>query len=152
VDAVEFIPRFLLHVLPQAFTRIRHFGLSAGRNVKTKLQTALASRTALTPPPQTLASAAAEKDGRPWWRRLLDRTGIDILESAPLGGAGGLCAAATCNQNSRDDTHNRLTFTIVRSSRSAAGLTLQDGACAIPSPAHTRGPGQAPVARRGAGR
>jgi hypothetical protein len=49
LEAVEFIRRFLLHVLPQAFTRIRHFGLCAGRNVQTKLQTARTVLTALTP-------------------------------------------------------------------------------------------------------
>jgi len=32
LDAVEFIHRFLLHVLPQGFVRIRHFGLLANRN------------------------------------------------------------------------------------------------------------------------
>jgi putative transposase/transposase-like zinc-binding protein len=38
VDADEFIRRFLLHVLPSRFVRIRHFGLLAARNVTTKLQ------------------------------------------------------------------------------------------------------------------
>lgn len=33
----EFLRRFLLHVLPKGFVRIRHFGLLAGRNRKTKL-------------------------------------------------------------------------------------------------------------------
>ncbi len=90
VDAVEFIRRFLLHVLPQAFTRIRHFGLCAGRNVKTKLQTARALLTALTPAaPQPPTSAAVEKDDRPWWQRWLDRTGIDIL-ACPSCGRGRL--------------------------------------------------------------
>ena len=90
VEAVEFIRRFLLHVLPQAFTRIRHFGLCAGRNVRTKLHTARMALTALTPaalPPP--ASNSAEKDRRPWWQRLLDRTGIDILV-CPSCGSGRL--------------------------------------------------------------
>ena len=58
VDAVEFIRRFLLHVLPPAFTRIRHFGLYAGRNVQTKLITARAVLAALpsaAPPPSASA-------------------------------------------------------------------------------------------------
>lgn len=38
LDADEFIRRFLLHVLPKGFVRIRHFGLLAARNVTTKLQ------------------------------------------------------------------------------------------------------------------
>ena len=32
LDAVEFIRRFLLHVLPSSFVKIRHFGLLANRN------------------------------------------------------------------------------------------------------------------------
>jgi len=31
IDAVEFIRRFLLHVLPKGFMRIRHYGLFANR-------------------------------------------------------------------------------------------------------------------------
>jgi hypothetical protein len=37
LSAEEFIRRFLLHVLPQGFVRIRHYGLLASRNVPTKL-------------------------------------------------------------------------------------------------------------------
>jgi hypothetical protein len=37
LDADEFIRRFLLHVLPKGFVRIRHYGLLAGRNMDTKL-------------------------------------------------------------------------------------------------------------------
>ena len=32
LDAIEFIRRFLLHVLPSGFVKIRHFGLLANRN------------------------------------------------------------------------------------------------------------------------
>jgi Putative transposase len=32
LDAVEFVRRFLLHVLPAGFVKIRHFGLLANRN------------------------------------------------------------------------------------------------------------------------
>ncbi len=35
ISAEEFIRRFLLHVLPSRFTKIRHFGLLANRNRKT---------------------------------------------------------------------------------------------------------------------
>jgi hypothetical protein len=37
VTADEFIRRFLLHVLPRRFVRIRHYGVLAGRNVTGKL-------------------------------------------------------------------------------------------------------------------
>jgi hypothetical protein len=32
LDAVEFTRRFLLHILPSGFVKIRHFGLLANRN------------------------------------------------------------------------------------------------------------------------
>ncbi len=34
---VEFIRRFLLHVLPSGFTKIRHYGILSSRNISTKL-------------------------------------------------------------------------------------------------------------------
>ena len=37
LDSAEFIRRFLLHVLPSGFMRIRHFGLFANRSRQTKL-------------------------------------------------------------------------------------------------------------------
>src|SRR5690606_220246 len=37
LDVEEFVRRFLLHVLPVRFHKIRHFGLLAIRNRKTKL-------------------------------------------------------------------------------------------------------------------
>ena len=40
VDAVEFMRRFLLHVLPAGFVKIRHYGLLSAANVNTKLETA----------------------------------------------------------------------------------------------------------------
>jgi len=38
LDAVEFIRRFLLHVLPSGFMRIRHVGFLANRSRRTKLE------------------------------------------------------------------------------------------------------------------
>lgn len=37
LDVTEFVRRFLQHVLPSGFTRIRHYGLLSSRNVGTKL-------------------------------------------------------------------------------------------------------------------
>ena len=37
LDAFEFIRRFLLHVLPDQFVKIRHYGILSSRNRKTKL-------------------------------------------------------------------------------------------------------------------
>lgn len=63
----EFIRRFLLHVLPARFIKIRHYGLVASSNVNTKLQTA---RRLLepTPPPEIHGSvdgAIEADDGEP---------------------------------------------------------------------------------------
>ena len=41
LSAVEFIRRFLLHVLPKGFVRIRHYGFLASRNRKTVLTACL---------------------------------------------------------------------------------------------------------------
>jgi hypothetical protein len=40
IQAQEFIRRFLLHILPPGFVKIRHFGLMAPCNAKTKLESA----------------------------------------------------------------------------------------------------------------
>jgi hypothetical protein len=42
ITAPEFIRRFLLHVLPPRFVKIRHYGLMAPGSVKTKLEQARA--------------------------------------------------------------------------------------------------------------
>jgi hypothetical protein len=74
LDACEFIRRFLLHVLPQKFVRIRHYGLIAGRNVDTLLALA---RKILPSEPQ-VSEEAVEVSGE-WWERLLSLTGFDVF-------------------------------------------------------------------------
>ena len=37
IKAEEFIRRFLMHILPPRFMKIRHYGLLGNRNKKTKL-------------------------------------------------------------------------------------------------------------------
>jgi hypothetical protein len=54
----EFIGRFLQHILPSRFVKIRHFGLTASGNVNTKLQCA---RTLL--PAVSVDSSSAVADG-----------------------------------------------------------------------------------------
>jgi hypothetical protein len=84
LDAIEFLRRFLLHILPKGYTRIRHFGLCAGRNVHTKLEVARrllgSSVSALSQPAMSNTPEKA-----PWWKRLLDRTGIDLLACPQCG-------------------------------------------------------------------
>ncbi len=70
---VEFIRRFLQHVLPRGFTKLRHYGLLSSQNVKTKLQTAR----------RLLAGDHAEPRDVPtdditWRERLFALTGIDL--------------------------------------------------------------------------
>jgi len=38
LNGVEFIRRFLMHILPKGFVKIRHYGILANRNKKTKLK------------------------------------------------------------------------------------------------------------------
>jgi hypothetical protein len=55
VTAVEFLRRFLTHVLPRGFVKIRHFGFLANRHRETSLQRA---RTLLNVPPAFPPSVA----------------------------------------------------------------------------------------------
>jgi hypothetical protein len=71
LHAEEFIRRFLLHVLPKRFVRIRHYGLMAGRNVGTKLARC---RQLLTG-----ASEPASSPSKTWIDRLREWTGEDPL-------------------------------------------------------------------------
>jgi hypothetical protein len=79
LDAVEFLRRFLLHVLPKGFVRIRHYGLCASANVNGKLVTArrmLEHGTDLAPQPTTEPQPAISP---PWWERFCEITGIDLM-------------------------------------------------------------------------
>ena len=85
----EFLRRFLQHVLPAGFVKLRHYGLLAPGNVNTKL---VAAREVLdaTPPalvptsePATVATVLETT-----WAELLRRlTGIDVSRCAKCGGA-----------------------------------------------------------------
>ena len=70
LDAFEFIRRFLLHVLPKGFVRIRHYGLLANRPRKEKLARCRALLGA--PAPQAPARQSISE-------KLLRLSGVDIL-------------------------------------------------------------------------
>jgi hypothetical protein len=84
LSAEEFLRRFLLHVVPTGFVRIRHYGLLANRTRQDKLARArqllaLVAATPLLSPPSALAidSAPALPTGAPCphcagthWRRI----------------------------------------------------------------------------------
>ena len=72
VSGHEFIRRFLLHVLPKGFTRIRHYGLLASRKKVENLAACRAALGAEASPPTKQPSDPAE--------RLLALTGIDVLK------------------------------------------------------------------------
>lgn len=61
LDAVEFIRRFLLHILPGGFVRIRQFGFLANRVRRKKLALC---RLLLAAPAQTDAAVMANRDGK----------------------------------------------------------------------------------------
>lgn len=68
----EFLRRFLLHVLPPGFVKIRHYGLLAGRNVKQKLPQA---RRALG---QVVSEPEPVEASRDWRDILRSLTGLDL--------------------------------------------------------------------------
>ena len=77
LDAEEFIRRFLLHVVPDGFVRIRHFGLLANRTRRAKLARC---RELLAPPPASAAPAAPLRESVQ--ALMLRLTGLDIARCA----------------------------------------------------------------------
>ncbi len=88
----EFIRRFLLHILPPRFVKIRHFGLLAPSNAKTKLERARTLINQQRPPsetepvPQKFNPSTTTKT---WQEMIRDLTGID-LTTCPQCGKGRL--------------------------------------------------------------
>ena len=72
LPAEEFMRRFLLHVLPSGFQRIRHYGLLANRHREPKLQTC--RQLLMAPPPEPRSAPA---DYRDRYQRL---TGVSLLQ------------------------------------------------------------------------
>jgi hypothetical protein len=81
LDAQEFVRRFLLHVLPKGFQRIRHFGLLANRYREIKLGHC---RQLLAAPAPVVELPAAPLDYRDHYQRL---TGVS-LRNCPICGRG----------------------------------------------------------------
>jgi len=75
VSPDEFIRRFLLHVLPPRFVKIRHYGLMASGNATTRLEEA---RTLIVATHKAPAPAPPVIERKLDWREQLERlTGID---------------------------------------------------------------------------
>jgi hypothetical protein len=65
LDAIEFIRRFLLHILPAGFQRLRHYGLLANRVRQAKLgvcRMLLQQPSSATPPVPPASKAAPAQD------------------------------------------------------------------------------------------
>jgi hypothetical protein len=86
--AQDFISRFLLHILPARFVKIRHFGLMAPCNAKTKLERARAL-IAQQNPGDDLAHTDASKQTKTWQELMLSLTGTN-LTICPQCGKGTL--------------------------------------------------------------
>jgi hypothetical protein len=97
LDVLEFIRRFLLHVLPKGFVRIRHYGLLANRNRKEKIARC-----------RHLLAAPKPEEATPQTRRekLLQLTGLDI-EQCPACRKGRMVIVAEIDRPSRFTLHSR---------------------------------------------
>ena len=92
ITAPEFIRRFLLHVLPPRFVKIRHYGLMAPCNAKTKLEKAralLSLQAPLTNDEPKSHELDTSKEVKTWRELLPALTGVD-LTICPNGGQGKL--------------------------------------------------------------
>ena len=89
----EFLHRFLQHVLPHGFVKLRHYGLLAPGNVNTKLATArtalekLHKGASLSPPSPAHVPLFSAEHPVDWRALLLRLTGIDVTRCRKCGGA-----------------------------------------------------------------
>jgi hypothetical protein len=85
-----FIGRFLLHVLPRRFVKIRHYGLMASSHATTSLETARAllesPATPRTPATASTPATAPLPESLDWRTRLAQLTGIDLSICPHCGG------------------------------------------------------------------
>ncbi len=84
LPAQEFMRRFLLHVLPSGFTRIRHYGFLANARKRQRLAAARAALDAPAPQPAAIESA----------RQFMARVAQVEIERCPCCGAGKMRVVA----------------------------------------------------------
>ncbi len=76
LEAVEFLRRFLMHVLPSGFHRIRYYGLLANRHRTVNLERCrVLLGVVIEPVPEAANDEASEAEG--WEERMLRLTGVD---------------------------------------------------------------------------
>ncbi len=87
LEAVEFMRRFLLHVLPKGFVRIRHYGFLSNRSRKEKLRLCrrlLGSVAQADTEPESPPDAASSE----WLCPLCQKGAMLIVAKLPRWGAG----------------------------------------------------------------
>jgi len=87
LDAVALLQRFLLHLLPKGFVRIRHYGLFA--NAVRQKSVARCRELLAVDDDDARGQPAVEHET--WQELLLRLTGVDVTR-CPKCGAGRLCA------------------------------------------------------------
>lgn len=88
LEAEEFIRRFLLHVLPSGFMKIRYYGLMANRSRKVNLKQSRKSLGILPLKPEE-----APRPKRDWKELLFELTGVDPMQ-CPCCQEGKMAPAA----------------------------------------------------------
>ena len=90
LPADKFIRRFLTHILPSGFVKIRHYGLMAHKNTKTSLEKARALIETLEKPPEMVSSTCpkglSKARATTWLEMLFKITGIDLGTCPNCGG------------------------------------------------------------------
>ncbi len=77
LDAVEFLRRFLMHVLPSGFHRIRYYGLFANRHRAANLELCRELLGVVSDPQTSETSSDESSELESWEERMLRLTGID---------------------------------------------------------------------------
>jgi hypothetical protein len=86
VSPEEFIRRFLLHVLPPGFVKIRHYGLMAPGNLNTKLEQARVLIEQTQPHRADDSSSSGKISPVSTWQNLYTRlTGVDLTHCPQCG-------------------------------------------------------------------
>ena len=99
----EFIRRFLLHILPHRFVRIRYYGLLANRHRERQLERCRALLGFASPAPR---SGSSERED---WESVYQRvTGKDLQRSVASAVAVTSAGSASCPPWRRGRRHDRL--------------------------------------------
>lgn len=120
LNVFEFIRRFLLHILPAGFVKIRHYGILSNRSRCTKLKKCRESLG-------IVIDKTKQKTKLSWEDLLLKLTGID-LRNCPVCGQGKMVAYEIFHAN-----RNIPIKSLILLSKSRDKLTI-DGDLLIESP------------------